>query len=120
MRSRTVRTICVMLLAMAIAVLPLSMGFAVAAPAQASAAATMTQAMPDCDHHQHGAPTTDTQKSLDHGTCITGCALCFGLVEASATDVAYQMTAFAALTPAYVADSVSSLMGSPPFRPPRA
>ncbi len=115
------RIICVALLAMAIAILPLSMGFAAAAPAQASVAASAVEGMPDCMHHQHdGAASGQTQKSIDHGACLTGCALCFGYVDASAADVAYVMAAGGALivTPADAAHS--SLMGSPPFRPPRA
>ena len=114
------RTIAVMLLALAVALSPLSMGIA-AAPAQASAAA-VTQAMPDCDHHQHmhGAPSTDTQKSADHGTCVTMCGLCSVVVGSDTLIVAYVLAAGSMLTPAHAADNISSLMGSPPFRPPRA
>jgi hypothetical protein len=115
------QTICVMLLGMAIAMAPLSMGFAVAAP-QANTAATMMQAMPDCDHHQHqhGAPNGPTQKTVDHGNCITGCALCSIVINTDASAISYVMAASSMLTPAPAADSLSSLMGSPPFRPPRA
>ena len=115
------RTICVMLLGLAIVMAPLSMGFAVAAPV-ASNAASVAATMPDCDHHQHqhGAPSAPTQKNADHGNCITGCALCSVVVSTDASTISYLMAASSTLTPVHAADSLSSLMGSPPFRPPRA
>ena len=119
---RIARTICVMLLGMAIAMAPLSMGFALAAPASASSAASVAATMPDCDHHlhQHGAPSAPTQKTVGHGNCITGCALCSVVVSTVASTVYYLMAASSMLTPAPAANDLSSLMASPPFRPPRS
>jgi len=122
MGLRIGRFICVTLLAMAIAMLPLSGGFATAAPALAPVTAASVQTMPDCNHHQHqyGSPSEQTQKTFDHNTCITGCALCFGFVGTNAAEIVYAMPASTTLAPAHAGDDFSSLMGSPPFRPPRA
>jgi len=122
MGLRIGRFICVTLLAMAIAMLPLSGGFATAAPASAQVTAVSARAMPDCNHHQHqyGSPSEQTQKTFDHNTCITGCALCFGFVGTNAAEIVYAMPASTTLAPAHAGDDFSSLMGSPPFRPPRA
>ena len=116
------RAICVFLLAIAIAVLPLSAGFATAAPGSALVTVSAVQVMPDRDHHQHhhGAPSGEAQKPFDHGTCVAGCALCFGFVGASAAEISYALPVSIAITPAYTSDNFSALMGSPPFRPPRA
>jgi len=115
------RTISVMVLAMAIAMLPLSIRVATAAPVAPSVASGV-EAMPNSSHHQHhdSVPSGQTQKSLDHGVCIAGCAVCFGLVGASAAEIAYALPASIALMPAYTSDNFPSLRGSPPFRPPRA
>lgn len=118
---RIARSILVALLAVAIATLPGMTGFASAGQTGPVVAAT-AQAMPDCESHRHmhHAPVKQTQKSTDHGTCITGCALCFAVVSAHVSDVAYAMLPGAALMPVHAPDEISSLMGSPPFRPPRA
>lgn len=102
------------------AMLPASMGVMTAAAATQTAAAV--QAMPDCEHHQHmhKAPVKQTQKSAEHDACISNCAMCFGFVSADAVNVSYTVLAGAALTPALEPDDLSSLMGTPPFRPPRA
>ena len=115
------RTIWVMVLAVAIAMLPLSIRVATAAPIVPSVASGV-EAMVNCSHHQHhdSVPSGQTQKSLDHGVCIAGCAVCFGLVGASAAEIAYALPASIAITPTYTSDNLSSLMGTPPFRPPRA
>ena len=114
------RTILVAVLAIAIGLLPASMGVAAAAPAANSMVAAAAQAMPDCEHHQHQVPTKQTQKDADHGGCVVSCALCFGFVDAGATAIAYTVAPGAVLKLAPAQDSISSLMGSPPFRPPRA
>ena len=110
----------VAVLAVAIGFLPASMGIATAAPT-ASTVAAAAQAMPDCDHHQHQhqVPVKQTQNTDDHGTCIAGCALCFGFVGADVSAVAYTVPASAALKFVCAREAISSLMGSPPFRPPR-
>ena len=111
------RTILVALLAVAIAMLPAAMGIATAAPETATVASA--QAMPDCEHHRHNkAPSK--QKSDEHGTCVVNCALCFGFVWHDANTVAHLVTPSTALTPVLVQSDISSLMGLPPFRPPRA
>ena len=118
---RIARNILVALLAVAIAMLPGMTGFASAGQAGPVVVAA-AQAMPDCESHRHmhQAPVKQTQKSADHGTCITGCALCFGVVNDHTSAVAYTLVPGAALMPVHAPDEISSLMGSPPFRPPRA
>ncbi len=118
---RVVRSILVASLAVAIAMLPASMGVATAAPS-AGAVTVAAPAMPDCEHHrhQHPAPVKQTQKTVDHSNCITGCALCFGFVGPEFTGMAHVITPSAALQPMLASADISSLMGSPPFRPPRA
>lgn len=115
------RTILVALLAMAIAMLPASMSFAGAA-STASAVTSAAQSMPDCDHYRHHdkAPSKQTQKTADHGACVVNCALCFGFVGPAFTGIAYAVAVSASLTPLRASTDISSLMGSPPFRPPRA
>ncbi len=49
-----------------------------------------------------------------------GCALCFGFLWNEANTVAHLVTPSAALTLVLVQSDILSLMGSPPFRPPRA
>jgi uncharacterized protein involved in copper resistance len=115
------RTILVALLAVAIGLLPASMGIVSAAPAANGIIVASATAMPDCDHHHHDkAPGKETQKTAHHGACVVGCALCFGFVDAVATSVAYRIPSSAALQVPRVRIGLSSLMGSPPFRPPRA
>jgi len=109
-----------MLLALAIAMLPLSAAFASAAPASAPVTVAAVQVMPDCDHHRHGALGGETQKPFDHGACIAGCALCFGFVDAAFVEFAYALPGSSAVLPVPAHIDLSSLMGSPPFRPPRA
>jgi hypothetical protein len=118
--NRIVRSIFVVLLAVAIAMLPASMGVATALPATSGIAAA-AQAMPDCEQHHHRdkAPSKQTQKTADHGACVVSCALCFGFVGADVTTIAYAVIPGTALKPARTQDDISSLMGLPPFRPPR-
>ena len=88
----------------------------------ASSVTSVAQATPDCDHHrQHDkTPSKQTQKTAEHGVCVVNCALCFGFVGPEFTGIAYSVPISAALKPARVLNPLSSLMGSPPFRPPRA
>jgi hypothetical protein len=117
---RVGRTILVVLLAVAVSLLPASMGIASAAPGSGDVVAAATQAMPDCEHHKHQVPLKQTQKSADHGACVVSCALCFGFVGATGTATTYVLSPIAVLELKHATDDVSSLMGSPPFRPPRA
>jgi hypothetical protein len=121
MRVRIGRAICVFLLAVAIAMLPLSAGFATTTT-PGTVSRSVVKVMPDCDHHQHhhGAPSGETHKPFDHSNCIAACALCFGFVDARVSEIAYALPASSEVRPAPVSTDLSSLMGSPPFRPPRA
>lgn len=113
---RTARSIFVLLLAVAIATLPVTLGFA----AVASTKMAVTQAMPDCDQQHHGA-SSETQKTADHGGRLAACAAtCICFTDTDVSGIAYSAPESAALKPVRARISVSSLIGSPPFRPPRA
>jgi hypothetical protein len=107
-----------MLLAVAIAALPASIGIANAAPA-ATAVVSAEQAVPDCDHH-HNVAGDQTRKTADGGARLAGCALCFVVVATDVSGVVYSALTSAALMPVRLSSNHSSLMGSPPFRPPRS
>ena len=112
------RTIIAVLVALAVATLPAATGFAAGATTAMEISAS--PAMPDCDRH-HNAPGGKTQKSMDDGACMAACALnCFNVMAAAFTGIAFSSPATAALKPARTSGNISSLMGSPPFRPPRA
>ena len=116
---RIARSIFVALLAVAIATLPAAVGFAgsVAAATEMS----VTQAMPDCDHHHHSAPADKTQKPALDAACLAACAaICSGITATDVSGIAYSAPVSAALKPMRASTALSSLMGSPPFRPPRA
>jgi hypothetical protein len=108
-----------MILAAAIATLPASVRFASAAPAP-NAVITAVTAMPDCNHHHLGGPIGHTQKSADGHGYPAGCALCFDFVAPGVSSVAYAVSFNTRLDPVPVATNLSSLMGIPPFRPPRS
>lgn len=105
-----------MLLAAAIATLPAAVCFASAAPAS-NAAVT---AMPDCDHHHSNMPNGHTQKTADGCASLAGCALCFAFVAPGVSSVAYAVSFNIRLDPVRAVTNISSLMGNPPFRPPRS
>jgi len=106
---------------MAIAMLPLSAGFTGVASAEPSGLFT-AQAPSNCDHHQpqHGAPSGQTQKDIDHTTCPAGCGLCVVVVATDGPRITYSVPASTALKPRHLGDALASLMGSTPFRPPRS
>jgi len=117
--NRIARTIFAALLAVAIATLPATVGFT--ASVAAATDMSVTQAMPDCDHHHHAAPADKTQKSADHAACMAACAaICFGFTATDVSGIAYSAPVSAALKLVHADTAISSLMGSPPFRPPRA
>lgn len=119
MTIRIARRIFVALLAVALATLPATVGFA--ASVAAATEMSVTHAMPDCDHHHHSAPADKTQKSADHAACMAACAaICFGFTATDVSGIAYTAPVSAALKPLRASTAISSLMGSPPFRPPRA
>ena len=116
--NRIARSIFVALLAVAIAMLPAMVGFAASVAAATEMSAT--QAMPDRDHH-HNAPCGKPQKSADDGACLAVCAIhCFNFTGLDVSSIAFSSLVVAALKPARTSGDISSLMGSPPFRPPRA
>src|SRR3974390_1172969 len=111
-----------MLLAMAIAMLPLSAGFATAATSSVRVTISAVHATPDCGHHQHHDDVAkgQTQKSLDHTTCIAGGPRFFVVVNAKVPCFPYAIPISTAKKPMYGRAELRPLMGSPPFRPPRA
>ena len=119
MTFRIVRTIFTALLAVAIATPPMTVGAAFATP-PAAAIVSADQPAADCDHHRRDAPSEQTQHTVKHETCAVGCTLCFVFVGTDASVVAYWVPISTALKPARVLNRLSSMMGSPPFRPPRA
>lgn len=113
------RTILVALLAMAIAILPARVGFA--ASMAAATEMSVTQAMPDCDHQHHKAPVHKTQKPAHDTACLAACAaICSGFSATDVSNIAYAAPRGIALKLMPVNTALFSLMGSPPFRPPRA
>lgn len=116
---RSGRAIFAVLLAVAVAALPASLGFVPGAAAATTVA--VVDAVPDCDHHHHTAPAKETQKTADHSACLAACAaICIGVTPTNVSGIAYSALEAAALKPGRSHDRISSLMGSPPFRPPRA
>ena len=113
------RTIFTALVALSVATLPAAIGFAAGATTAMEISAS--PAMPDCDHHHHNAPGGKTQKSMDDCASMAGCALkCFNFTGTILAGIAYSSSASAALKPVHASNIFASLMGSPPFRPPRA
>ena len=114
------RTIVAVLVALAVAMLPAATGFASGAMTAMEIAAS--PAMPDCGHNHHNnAPGGETQKSMDDCASMAGCALkCFNFTGTILASIAYSSSASAALKPIHASNIFASLMGSPPFRPPRA
>jgi len=118
MNRRIGQTILTIVLALSVAMLPATIGFA--ASTTAATEMSVTQAMSDCDHH-HKVPADKTQKSADHGACMAACAaICFGFTATDVSGFAYLAPVTAALKPLRASTAISSLMGSPPFRPPRS
>jgi hypothetical protein len=118
MNRRIGQTILTIVLALSVAMLPATVGFT--ASAIAATEMSVTQAMPDCDHH-HKMLVDKTQKSADHGACMAACAaVCFGFTTADVSGFVYLAPVSAALKPLRASTAISSLMGSPPFRPPRS
>lgn len=117
--NRIVRSILVALLAVAIATPPMVIG-AAAAASPAANVVSITGPTADCEHHRRDTPSKQTQDTVKHDTCAVGCTLCFVFVGTEPAVVAYSISFGTALKPARVLNRLPSLMGSPPFRPPRA
>jgi len=117
MIQRLGRAIFAVLIGLSVALLPATTGFAagVTTPMESSAGA-----ISDCDHH-HNAPAGQTHKAINGGACMADCALsCFSFAATGYSAIAFSSPVSDTLKPARVSDSISSLMGSPPFRPPRS
>jgi hypothetical protein len=112
------RAIFAVLIGLSVAMLPATIG--IAAGVATATAVSASQTMPDCDHH-HNAPASQPYKAINGGTCIAGCALsCFGFTATEYSGISFSSPVSAALKPLGVSRNISSQMGSPPFRPPRA
>jgi hypothetical protein len=117
MTMRIGRIIFVVLVGLSVATLPAALGFAAGAPTMEMAASAT---MPDCDH-QHHVPGDPTQKTVHDCACMAACALkCFNFTALTFSGIIFSSPASAALMPVRASNAVSSRMGSPPFRPPRA
>jgi uncharacterized protein involved in copper resistance len=113
------RTIFAVLIGLSVATLPAATGFAAGATTATEISAS--EAMPDCDHHHHNAPSDKTQKTAHDAACMAGCALtCFSFTATGFSGIAFSSPASAALKPVRTGNNISSRMGSPPFRPPRS
>jgi uncharacterized protein involved in copper resistance len=116
--QRIAQTILAIIIALSVATLPAAAGFA--AVSASTADLSGSSAMPDCDHHNHATPAGQPQKSTDDLACLAACALhCFSFTATDFSGIAFSSPASAALKPVRMNGAVSSLMGSPPFRPPR-
>jgi hypothetical protein len=114
------RTIIAVLIGLSVATLPATLGFAASVATTTAMEISATQAMPDCDHHHHAAPSNQTKKTADDGACMAGCALtCFNFTAACFSAIVFSSPASAALKPVQASNIFASQMGSPPFRPPR-
>jgi len=112
------RTIFVALIALSVATLPAAVGFAAGSK---TTEASMSETMPDCDYHRHALPSGQTQKAMDDSACMAVCALhCFSVTATDFSNIAFSSLSSAALKPVRMSGHASSLMGSPPFRPPRS
>ncbi len=118
MQLRIGRIIVAAVVALAVSVLPVATGFA--AGATTAIGISASQAMPDCDHHHH-APSDKTQETADDGACMAACALnCFNFMTTAFSGISFSSPVSDALKPVRVSENISSLMGKPPFRPPRS
>ena len=115
MNKRIGRAILAVVIALSVAILPATAGFAAGGnTAEVSASALA----PDCDHH-HDIPNNTTQKSKDG--CVAGCALkCFTTAVVSFSSLVFSSSPSVAVEPVRMESKVTSRIGNPPFRPPRA
>lgn len=119
MSRRISRTILAMLVALAVATLPAATSLAGVAASAATLSAS--SAMPDCGHHHHAARANETQKIADDFACMAACALtCFNFPVTAFSSIPFSLPASGVLKPVGASRHVSSLMGTPPFRPPRS
>ncbi|HLA20924.1 MAG TPA: hypothetical protein VJZ74_05655, partial [Pseudolabrys sp.] len=125
------RAILVALLAVAVAAPPVVAGYAAQASTASSAMAVVVEAAPDGEH-QHELPCDKTQ-SPSHTTQLpsdtihknaagcAGCAFkCFKVYTVAFASVVFVLSVGTEIERTRTIDHVCSLMGTPPFRPPRA
>lgn len=118
MRFRIARIIVAALVFLAVAALPAVTSFA--AGATTAMGISASHAMPDCDHYLH-APGDKSHKTADDGACMAACALnCFNFVATAFFGIAYSSPVSVAIELVRTSNNVTSQMGNPPFRPPRA
>lgn len=116
MSLRIAQAILAVAIALSVATLPATTGFAAVASSMTDM--SVSGDMPDCDQHSRAAPANKSQKTADD--CMAACALlCFNFTATDFSGVAFSSPASAALKSFRMNGHVSSLMGNPPFRPPR-
>ena len=73
-------------------------------------------------HRQHhNVPADKTQKPAHDAACLAACAaICSSITASDVSGIAYAAPVSGALKLVRASTMLSSLMGSPPFRPPRA
>ena len=124
MNMRIGKAILAMIIGLSIAVLPAASAFA---SAGSTATPVVAQSTSDCDqhldhlrHHQDH-PLNKTQKNTGGCDSMTDCAFkCFTTSTVGFSTLTFLPTAYTPLEHVVIADAVSSQMGHPPFRPPRA
>ena len=117
MNKRIGKAILAMVIALSVAVMPAAAGFATGGKATEQA---VSVTVPDCEHH-NDQPNNTTQKSTDGCDSMAGCALkCFTTAVVSFSSLAFSSSPSVALEPVRMESKVTSRMGNPPFRPPRA
>jgi hypothetical protein len=111
MFRRLGRAIFAVLIGLSVALLPATAGFA------AVQDASVVKTMVDCGHHRTGP----NKHVINDDACMAACALCcFGIAGTGNPGIAVSTPIGASLKPARSNDTLSSRMGSPPFRPPRS
>ena len=110
------RTVLALVIAFSVAILPAAGGAAIV---MESAGMSVSEAMPDCCEH-HGIPCDKLPKAKDGCCSMAACALmCFNFSASSFSDLIFPPVVTEAL-PMLATNCLTSQMGSPPFRPPRA
>jgi hypothetical protein len=117
MNKRIGKAILAMIIALSVAILPATAGFAAGGnTAEVSASALA----PDCDQ-RHDIPNNTTQKSTDGCDSMAGCALkCFTASIVGISGLTFSSSPSVAVEPVRMESKVTSRIGNPPFRPPRA
>jgi hypothetical protein len=118
MTLRIGRNIIAILISLSVATLPAAAGFVSNMPTASKMPVSV--AMADCEHHDK-VPSGQTQKTTDNCASMAACALtCFNFTGTPLSGFVCLSPSSTALKPVRMTAHVSSLMGSPPFRPPRS